>query len=82
MKKLLLIAALLTLAGCSKVNKENYDKIKVGMDKGDVEAIIGSAESCEEKTLHTNCLWGSEKKNITIKFVTNKVTLFSSKGLK
>ncbi|RZQ52067.1 DUF3862 domain-containing protein [Pseudoalteromonas phenolica] len=82
MKKLLLVAALLTLAGCSKVNKENYDKIKVGMDKTEVEAIIGSADSCEEKTLHTNCVWGSEEENITITFVTNKVTLFSSKGLK
>ena len=81
MKKLLLVA-LLTLAGCSKVNKENYDKIKVGMDKTEVEAIIGSADSCEEKTLHTNCVWGSEEEKITITFVTNKVTLFSSKGLK
>ena len=82
MKKLLLVAALLTLAGCSKVNKENYDKIKVGMDNTEVEAIIGSADSCEEKTLHTNCVWGSEEEKITITFVTNKVTLFSSKGLK
>ncbi|MEQ3514315.1 DUF3862 domain-containing protein [Pseudoalteromonas sp. BZB3] len=82
MKKLLLVAALLTLAGCSKVNKENYDKIKVGMDKAEVEAIIGSADSCEEKTLHTNCVWGEEEKNITITLVSDKVTLFSSKGLK
>ena len=52
------------------------------MDKTEVEAIIGSADSCEEKTLHTNCVWGSEEENITITFVTNKVTLFSSKGLK
>jgi len=82
MKKLLLVAALLTLAGCSKVNKENYDKIKVGMDKVEVEAIIGSADSCEEKTLHTNCVWGGEEKNITITLVSDKVTLYSSKGLK
>jgi hypothetical protein len=81
MKKLLLVAALLTLAGCSKVNKENYDKIKVGMDKTEVEAIIGSADSCEEKTLHTNCVWGNDEKNITITLVSDKVTLFSSKGL-
>tara|TARA_Y100000588_G_scaffold164927_1_gene179007 strand:- start:993 stop:1241 length:249 start_codon:yes stop_codon:yes gene_type:complete len=82
MKKLLLVAALLTLAGCSKLNKENYDKIKVGMDKVEVEAIIGSADSCEEKTLHTNCVWGGEEKNITITLVSDKVTLYSSKGLK
>ena len=82
MKKLILVSALLTLAGCSKVNKENYDKIKDGMDKVEVEAIIGSADSCEEKTLHTNCVWGGEEKNITITLVSDKVTLYSSKGLK
>ncbi len=36
MKKYMAIAAAaaaLTLAGCSKVNLENYEKIEIGMDK-------------------------------------------------
>ena len=66
MKKLLIIAAALTLAACSKVSLENYEKIKIGMDKTEVEAILGSADNCVEKTLHTSCTWGDDAKNIEI----------------
>ncbi|WP_213607952.1 DUF3862 domain-containing protein [Pseudoalteromonas sp.] len=82
MKKLLIIAAaVLSLAACSKVNLENYEKIKIGMDKTEVEALLGGADHCVEKTLHTNCIWGDDTKNIEITLVSNKVTLFSKKGL-
>lgn len=74
MKKLLIIAATLSLAACSKVSLENYEKIEVGMDKAEVEAILGSADNCVEKTLHTNCVWGDESKNIEITLVSDKVT--------
>jgi sucrose-6-phosphate hydrolase SacC (GH32 family) len=81
MKKLLIIAATLSLAACSKVNLENYEKIKIGMDKSEVEVFLGSADNCVEKTLHTNCIWGDESKNIEITLVSDRVTLFSKKGL-
>ncbi|MGE6810029.1 MULTISPECIES: DUF3862 domain-containing protein [Pseudoalteromonas] len=81
MKKLLIIAATLSLAACSKVNVENYEKIKIGMDKSEVEVFLGNADNCVEKTLHTNCVWGDDAKNIEIILVSNKVTLFTKKGL-
>ncbi|MBE0359567.1 MULTISPECIES: DUF3862 domain-containing protein [Pseudoalteromonas] len=81
MKKLLIIATLLSLAACSKVSQENYEKIKIGMDKADVETLLGSADNCVEKTLHTNCVWGDETKNIEITLVSDKVTLYSKHGL-
>lgn len=81
MKKLLIIAATLSLAACSKVTVENYEKIKIGMDKAEVEAVFGSADNCVEKTLHTNCVWGDESKNIEITLVSDKVTLYSKHGL-
>lgn len=81
MKKLLIIAATLSLAACSKVNVENYEKIKIGMDKLEVEVFLGSADNCVEKTLHTNCVWGDDAKNIEVILVSNKVTLFTKKGL-
>ena len=81
MKKLLIIAATLSLAACSKVTVENYEKIKIGMDKAEVEAVLGSADNCVEKTLHTNCVWGDESKNIEITLVSDKVTLYSKQGL-
>ncbi|ASM49653.1 hypothetical protein PESP_a1552 [Pseudoalteromonas espejiana DSM 9414] len=81
MKKFLIIAATLSLAACSKVSLENYEKIEVGMDKTEVEAILGSADNCVEKTLHTNCVWGDESKNIEITLVSDKVTIYSKHGI-
>jgi hypothetical protein len=81
MKKLIIIAGLLTLAGCSKVTLENYNKVEVGMDKAALEQILGSADNCEEKTLHTNCTWGDDNKHIKVTLVTEKVTLYTKKGL-
>ena len=81
MKKLLIIAATLSLAACSKVSLENYEKIEVGMDKAEVEAILGTADNCEEKTLHTNCVWGDESKNIEITLVSDKATIYSKHGI-
>lgn len=81
MKKILIIAATLSLAACSKVSLENYEKISIGMDKTEVEAILGSADNCVEKTLHTNCTWGDEAKNIEITLVSEKVSLYSKTGL-
>lgn len=81
MKKFLIIAATLSLAACSKVTLENYEKIEVGMDKAEVEAILGTADNCVEKTLHTNCVWGDESKNIEITLVSDKVTIYSKHGI-
>lgn len=81
-KKGLLVAAIaLSLTACGKVTLENYEKIKVGMNKTELEAILGSADKCEEKTMHTNCTWGDDSKNIKVTFVADKVTLFAEKGL-
>ncbi|TMP88176.1 DUF3862 domain-containing protein [Pseudoalteromonas ruthenica] len=83
MKKSLFLslATVLTLSACSKVTLENYDQLSVGMDKTEVEALLGEADACEKKALHTNCIWGSESKNIQITLVSDKVTLYSEKGL-
>ena len=51
------------------------------MDKTEVEALLGSADNCVEKTLHTSCTWGNDAKNIEITLVSDKVTLYSKKGL-
>ena len=80
MKKLAILTLALGLTACSKVNMENYNKIKIGMDKAEVEQILGSADKCEEKTLHTACIWGGEDKHIKITLVSDKVTIYSKKG--
>ncbi len=76
------IFSILALLGCSKVNKENYDKIKIGMSFEEVLEVLGKPDTCEEPVLKTkSCLWGSPDKQIKIKFVLDSVAWRSSKGL-
>ena len=66
---------------CSKVTQENYEKIKVGMTYEEIIDILGKAQECNSAVGMTNCKWGSNEKYIKIQFVSDKVILFSGKGL-
>lgn len=82
MKKIILIAAVLIFAGCSKLTKENYNKISTGMSYKKVVSILGSADSCDESIGITSCKWGDEKKYISIQFIAGKASIFSNKNIK
>ena len=72
---------LVVLFGCSKVNRENYDKIKVGMDYQQVVSIISDPDKCDAIMGSKYCAWGNENKNITIDFIDDKVFILSMNGL-
>lgn len=80
-KILLIAAAILLLAGCSKLNKENYGKLKMGMEYNEVTGILGSPDNCTESMGTKSCIWGDEAKHIKVKFVGDKTALFSNTGL-
>ena len=70
------------LAGCSDLNRENYDKINLGMDKTEVEEIIGSASTCKEIMGTESCVWGEDDgKHIKIKFIAEKSIIITESGL-
>ena len=74
--------SMLALTGCSKVNKENYDKIKIGMSFEEVVAVLGNPDTCEDPILKTKgCMWVSSDKQIKIKFVADIVAWRSSEGI-
>ena len=76
------VFSILATVGCSKINKENYDKIKTGMSYEEVIGVLGKPDTCEEHILKTkNCMWGSSDKQISIKFVADIVSWRSSKGI-
>ena len=83
--KTLIIASIVVILwltiGCSKRNKSNYDRLKIGMAYDDVVKMLGKADTCNSTIGIMNCKWGDDKKNITIKFAGNKVIIFSSHGL-
>ena len=68
-------------AGCSKLTKENYDKLRIGQDYGEVVKILGEADECGGAMGIKDCRWGNDAKHISVKFAGNKVMIFSSKGL-
>lgn len=74
-------AGLLLSIGCSKVTKENYNRLKMGMDYGEVVEILGKANECKDVIAIKNCMWGDEKKTIKVSFAGEKVILFSAQGL-
>ena len=74
--------SILALIGCSKVNKENYDKIKIGMSYEEVVGILGNPDTCEDPIVKTkSCMWVSSDKQIKIKFVADIVAWRSSEGI-
>ncbi len=67
--------------GCSKVTRENYDKIEMGIEYTDVVGFIGEPDNCDAAFGAKSCIWGNDAKNITVKFMGDKVALPSMTGL-
>ncbi|NRA59585.1 MAG: DUF3862 domain-containing protein [Psychrobium sp.] len=72
----------LLLVACSKLSNENYQRIEMGQDFSEIETLLGTPSSCQETMGLKQCQWGNEQRNIDVKFVADKVTYFSKKGLK
>lgn len=79
--KLALIVFVFALAACSKLNLENYGKLKAGMGFDEVKALLGDPSQCSEALVIKGCQWGDDKKNIKVNFVAEKAVLFSAHNL-
>ncbi len=77
-----LLSFCVLLAACSKINQENYSKLSAGMDKVQVEALLGSPTECSGAIGLTSCTWGDQKSFISVQYAADKVVLFSGQGLK
>lgn len=69
------------LLGCSKINKENYDKLKVGLEYDEVLKILDKPDNCESVLNMKNCIWEESSKTIKIIIVADKVVFLSSQGI-
>jgi hypothetical protein len=70
-----LVACLcLALSACgSKVTKENYEKIKPGMTKKEVEAILGSPTKTVAMAMANIALWKDSNNVIWVSYKDGKV---------
>ena len=82
LRNLAILAACVLLAACSKINQDNYSKLKAGMPKSEVESLLGSPTECSGAIGLTSCTWGDEKTFISVQFAGDKVMMFSGQGLK
>lgn len=73
--------SVLLAVGCSKVTSENYDQLKIGMEYGEVVALLGKADECNSTMGIKKCKWGDDQRQIVVNFAGDKVVLFSEKGL-
>ena len=84
-KKIALVAIFIIIfiifSGCSKLTRENYEKIKLGMAYEEVADILGQAQECNSSIGVNNCRWESSGKSIKVRFIADKVVLYSAKGL-
>jgi hypothetical protein len=78
------VIAVLLLAGCSKITKENYDQVATGMTQDQVIQILGSPDDKSEmempglglgKTETWGWHTGSSERQILIQFQNGRVAL-------
>ena len=79
---LIALIAVSLVVGCSKINKENYDKIQIGMTYDEVEALLGTPDEAKDVIGTKSCVWGKAPQTISIKFVGDTVVFHSAEGLK
>lgn len=83
-KFMLACAAMLvvSLTGCSKVDQTHFDQIKTGMQRDEVEAVLGSGK-CDAMIAGMNCTWeGMSDAKIEISFIADRVVMVSAENLK
>ncbi|MDB6047526.1 MAG: lipoprotein [Pseudomonas sp.] len=77
-----LLSFCVLLAACSKVTQENYSKLSAGMDKVQVENLLGSPTECSGALGMSSCTWGDKASFISVQYGGDKVLLYSGQGLK
>ena len=81
-KTLTLLLASTLLVACSKINQENFSRLKTGMQKSEVEALLGKPSECSGALGISSCQWGDEQRFISVQYAGEQVLMFSGKGLK
>lgn len=77
-----LLLSVFLLAACSKVNMENYNRLKTGQGYDEIVAVLGQPTRCDEVLGVRQCVWGDEQHNIKVGFVGNTALTMSANNIK
>lgn len=72
----------LLLSGCDKVSQENFARLEPGMNRGEVEQLLGKPTECSGALAFTSCTWGDQERFISVQYAADKVLMFSGRGLR
>lgn len=61
LRSLALLSLCVVLTACSKINQENYSKLKTGMSKAEVEQLLGTPAECSGALGMSSCTWGRKE---------------------
>lgn len=79
LRTLLIIFCCVSLFACSKLSQSNFDKIKNGMTKQEVIALLGEPTSAESVNIMgisgTSAVWKNSTVEIDIQFLNDKVAV-------
>ncbi|GAB6043233.1 outer membrane protein assembly factor BamE domain-containing protein [Endothiovibrio diazotrophicus] len=77
--RLVVLALLVWLVACTKITQENFDKVRDGMSRSEVEAILGAPTEVSSAGVAglsgTSASWTGEAGSITIQFFNDKVRM-------
>ncbi|EIK96831.1 lipoprotein [Pseudomonas sp. M47T1] len=82
LRSIALLSFCVLLAACNKINQENYSQIKAGMNKQEVEKLLGSPTDCSGALGMSSCTWGDKNSFISVQYAGEKVVMYSGQGLK
>lgn len=76
------LAAAFLIVACSKVTKENYDKVKEGMTEQEVQALLGQPDGTSSVEFlgglsGTKSTWVGKNTKIEVRFLGGKMALKS-----
>jgi hypothetical protein len=81
LRSLALLSLCVLLTACNKINQENYSKIHAGMNKAEVEQLLGTASECSGALGMSSCTWGNKDAFISVQYAADKVVIYSGQGL-
>ncbi|TWI54144.1 hypothetical protein IQ22_02006 [Pseudomonas duriflava] len=72
----------LFMVACSKITQENYNRLKAGQSKTEVEEILGKPADCSGALGLSSCTWGDKNSFISVQYVNDKVVMYAGQGLR